>query len=247
MLSPTPTPTGILTRTFLFSPFPSTVDSGSHSYRISSLRAPLRVSFSEIIPPTMDDHQSATPTAQHSAWIARRRRKPLSCTLCRQRKLSCDRERPACSRCRNAGRGDSCTYGERLPSTTSSKEGSGSGIGEPSRVEPPSPIRDYRPSSPPRLSAITDKNRSPLPASNPTRNNIPWGLSLSDSYAYGIVGGSARPAIKADLTKFSHPEEPKSTEAVIFRGKNYTTQYYGSTNPTSLIGHVSINRTSSRC
>ncbi|PLN86468.1 hypothetical protein BDW42DRAFT_158548 [Aspergillus taichungensis] len=182
----------------------------------------------------MDERQSATPTGQHSTWIARRRRKPLSCTLCRQRKLSCDRERPACSRCRSAGRGDSCTYGEK-PLYTSRKEGSRSGISEKSRAEPPSPVRDNIAPSAPLLSAVADKNILPLPVASTARNNIAWGLP--EAHVTGAVVGSARPAIKADLTHLSNPGEPKSTEAVIFRGKNFTTQYYGSTNPTSLIGH----------
>jgi hypothetical protein len=33
---------------------------------------------------------------------------------------------------------------------------------------------------------------------------------------------------------------PIQPETILFRGKNYKTQYYGGTNPTSLIAHVSM-------
>ncbi|OGM49892.1 hypothetical protein ABOM_001524 [Aspergillus bombycis] len=49
------------------------------------------------------------PTAP-SRPIARRKRRPLSCSLCRRRKLACDREYPSCSRCRKTGNSDSCSY-----------------------------------------------------------------------------------------------------------------------------------------
>jgi hypothetical protein len=39
------------------------------------------------------------------------------------------------------------------------------------------------------------------------------------------------------LTSSRGPTQP---ETILFRGKNYKTQYYGGTNPTSLIAHVRI-------
>jgi hypothetical protein len=36
------------------------------------------------------------------------------------------------------------------------------------------------------------------------------------------------------------PRGPTQPETILFRGKNYKTQYYGGTNPTSLIAHVRI-------
>ncbi|KAF5984395.1 hypothetical protein FCOIX_2653 [Fusarium coicis] len=41
---------------------------------------------------------------------AKRRRPPLACIQCYQRKLKCSREFPACSRCSKAGIADECTY-----------------------------------------------------------------------------------------------------------------------------------------
>ena len=44
-----------------------------------------------------------------------------------------------------------------------------------------------------------------------------------------------RPAIGADVAS---PGYSRPTETVIFRGENFKTQYYGGSNPTSLIAHV---------
>ena len=48
------------------------------------------------------------------AVTAKRKRKAFSCYDCRRRKLKCDREHPACSRCTKAGHADSCRYGSAL-------------------------------------------------------------------------------------------------------------------------------------
>ena len=45
--------------------------------------------------------------------VQKRKRKAFSCVDCRRRKLKCDREHPACSRCTKAGHADTCRYGSR--------------------------------------------------------------------------------------------------------------------------------------
>lgn len=40
----------------------------------------------------------------------KKRRPPLACVQCYQRKLKCGRELPACSRCSKAGNADECIY-----------------------------------------------------------------------------------------------------------------------------------------
>ncbi|KAB8263070.1 hypothetical protein BDV32DRAFT_156607 [Aspergillus pseudonomiae] len=172
------------------------------------------------------------PTAPRRP-IARRKRRPLSCSLCRRRKLACDREYPSCSRCRKTGNSDSCSY-----------------------EDAPAPSRNSQ-----RRSGVPGENR-PVLTATPVLGNTTSSASLDGYRANGsarpivqdltehpgtwqLIGGDVdgattvkdRPAIKADVTELTYPPEPMSTEAVIFRGKNYKTQYYGSTNPTSLIGH----------
>lgn len=45
--------------------------------------------------------------------VKKRRRPALSCVPCHQRKLKCDREFPACERCKKNGRAQECLYRER--------------------------------------------------------------------------------------------------------------------------------------
>jgi hypothetical protein len=47
-----------------------------------------------------------------------------------------------------------------------------------------------------------------------------------------------RPAIMSDSVQLLEPPKPRKKENVIFRGKNFKTQFYGGSNPTSLIGDV---------
>lgn len=53
---------------------------------------------------------------------AKKRRPPLACIQCYQRKLKCGRELPSCSRCSKAGYADRCTY-RRNPAMSSSVDG----------------------------------------------------------------------------------------------------------------------------
>ncbi|KAF4212515.1 hypothetical protein CNMCM8980_000899 [Aspergillus fumigatiaffinis] len=61
----------------------------------------------------MDDDQESSPQMEHSRSspksTARRRRPPLSCTVCRRRKLKCDRAFP-CSQCIKSKTPDQCIY-----------------------------------------------------------------------------------------------------------------------------------------
>ncbi|KAJ6111408.1 hypothetical protein N7523_007469 [Penicillium sp. IBT 18751x] len=69
------------------------------------------------------------------------------------------------------------------------------------------------------------------PALRATQSQGTWGL-LSDQAANDLVTHE-RPAIKSDTQQLL---EPPQKENVIFRGENFRTQYYGGSNPTSLIG-----------
>lgn len=50
---------------------------------------------------------------------AKKRRPPLACIQCYQRKLKCGRELPSCSRCLKTGNADSCTYRGNLAKSSS--------------------------------------------------------------------------------------------------------------------------------
>jgi len=57
-----------------------------------------------------DQHPSTSPARQIPNERPRKKRKALACFDCKRRKLKCDREYPACSRCLRGGYPKSCVY-----------------------------------------------------------------------------------------------------------------------------------------
>lgn len=179
------------------------------------------------------DYHISEPASQNRP-SARRKRKPLSCTLCRRRKLACDREYPSCSRCRKTGKVGVCSYED---GPVRSNNGNKSEVAVPGQ-------------GPSVLKATPVLDNTTLPTALAEYTNIDGGgdapviipsTSAQDRGTWQLTSATIsaqRPAIKADVTELMHPHEPPSTEPVIFRGDGYMTQYYGSTNPTSLIAHV---------
>ncbi|THC98268.1 hypothetical protein EYZ11_002270 [Aspergillus tanneri] len=186
------------------------------------------------MPPANDDQKSELTSQARP--IARRKRRPLSCTLCRRRKLACDREYPSCSRCQKCGKGDSCSYEER-PASPNINKPEPDVSGQTRFVLDPTPLFGNTPTLSAPVGGTTDTdhyNNRPIVVA-PTQNVGTWQL-LGNSASWATADGQL-PAIKADVAELAHPCEPNPTEAVIFRGENYKTQYYGSTNSTSLIAH----------
>ncbi|OOF99008.1 hypothetical protein ASPCADRAFT_162906 [Aspergillus carbonarius ITEM 5010] len=167
----------------------------------------------------------------------RRKRKTLSCYDCRRRKLKCDRELPACSRCRNAGQAHSCSYDEptdvlRHPSPTST-------------CYTPAPQEAVAVARLPhgRASGVASSSLEATP------NAGTWQLLGAASSATGT--NEQRPAIRSGVGTGlrvvsggdGEQQGGAETEATIFRGQNFMTQYYGSSNPISLISHFQELRT----
>ncbi|PWY78371.1 hypothetical protein BO70DRAFT_388176 [Aspergillus heteromorphus CBS 117.55] len=143
------------------------------------------------------------PTPQ---YYKKRKRISLSCFDCRRRKLKCDREFPACGRCRRAGQAETCYYDDA-----------------PAR---PSPVNRFV--TPVRLASV-----------EATPNLGAWQLLGHASSATGV--NEQLPLIRTDVRKelqSSGQMMPGEPETNIFRGKNFMTQYYGSSNPISLISHL---------
>ncbi|RJE21593.1 MAPEG family [Aspergillus sclerotialis] len=85
----------------------------------------------------MNEDRGFQPSEQVEAQgQSRRRRRPLSCIVCRRRKLKCDRSLP-CAQCIKSKTADSCTYaGPRAGPTSNTRS---SGTPPRSRLQTPTP------------------------------------------------------------------------------------------------------------
>ena len=188
----------------------------------------------------------------------KRRRKTLSCYDCRRRKLRCDREYPFCSRCRKAGQPESCSYEVGTQDLKEHDEADKS-EGEPclQRGEtsdhipsvqqiawPTSALNTHLPNDPStqlvlqsRRIAQLERRLASLEGPQPAAT---WQSFGEVHVASGDKATDSRNA--KDMESFlTTPQDllpPRYAETILFRGKNYKTQYYGGTNPTSLIAHV---------
>ncbi|KAH8703511.1 hypothetical protein BGW36DRAFT_369443 [Talaromyces proteolyticus] len=182
------------------------------------------------------------------ADIMRRRRKTVSCYDCRRRKLRCDREQPACSRCRKAGLADSCSYDQipipklpvkqvaALPAspstslTTANAFTPAANHGSASRAsESTNPIAP--------AAAEWNESANFKTSLEATRNSGSWQL-LGRRFASAGPPNEERLAISnATPAAANSPYRPSTPDAVIFRGENFKTHYYGSSNSIGLISH----------
>lgn len=72
----------------------------------------------------MDENYESQLSGQIEAQgVSRRRRRPLSCIICRRRKLKCDRSLP-CAQCIKSKTADSCTYSGSRDGPTANTRGS---------------------------------------------------------------------------------------------------------------------------
>ena len=65
----------------------------------------------------MSNFTSVFPSSNTNNRVAKRNRRPLSCTTCRDRKLKCDRQQP-CSACTKRGDPPNCEYSSVVPQKT---------------------------------------------------------------------------------------------------------------------------------
>ena len=165
----------------------------------------------------------------------KRRRKALSCYDCRRRKLKCDRELPTCNRCRKAGQASSCSYDERaLPPMQN-------GLNVPPSVKQSTPTPQAPPSWPPSYPGYEPRqlDRIENRLSSLMASQTPGTWQFIGEVAPATKHSQERPAIASDAERYlASTRKRLPTETSIFRGDNFQTQYYGSSNPTSAIAHV---------
>lgn len=201
--------------------------------------------------------RSRSPEDFHSSE-RKRRRKALSCYDCRRRKLRCDREYPSCSRCRKAGQAHSCIYesGPLEPQDSDGVEKPGVGSTLPVVAGARGAVTVARPGALPSTEPTTtpgkpfsDASSSKLVLQARRIAQLEGRLASLEAsqpaatwQSFGEVESVAKTSEKQSVTGngpfLPSPRGPTQPETILFRGKNYKTQYYGGTNPTSLVAHV---------
>ncbi|KAJ5198622.1 uncharacterized protein N7498_007739 [Penicillium cinerascens] len=124
-----------------------------------------------------------------------------------------------------------CTYNDPPDPSPSQVESTG-------HPDPEWSLARTSAASHPNATAPSSRHVKSAPIRDPTlqasQNQGSWGL-LSDQAATQMFSHE-RPAIRSDTLALLEPEQPQKKENVIFRGKNFKTQYYGGSNPATLIG-----------
>lgn len=167
----------------------------------------------------------ASPREESSAET-RRRRKVLSCYDCRRRKLRCDRLYPACSRCQKAGKAKSCSYDEQSLPAIQTGQGAPSSP-KNSRGTSHGPWEWSSSSSTARAKHITRMAAKPSTLE-----------AHQTSGTWQLLGGIRAAVTEENKGSPGSSHESIQAETVIFRGENFKTQYYGGSNPTSIVAHV---------
>lgn len=162
----------------------------------------------------------------------RRKRVTFSCSECRRRKLRCDRNQP-CSRCK--GQSIDCTYDN--PASNQKRR----------VIDNQQSNNEHQSDTPVSLNTIVTTPQPAFTQSAAIRNTTleapqsqgTWGLLGQQIEIPSETAVRERPALMSDSIQLLEPAKPRKVENVIFRGKNFKTQFYGGSNPTSLIGDVS--------
>jgi hypothetical protein len=185
------------------------------------------------------DAQSGSFSAPGSA-TRKRKRKTFACVTCRRRKLKCDQEWPSCSRCEKGG--IACIYGREDAAELSM---GGESIVDGPGIEPGHGYGAAMPLSlppPPRSFALTRSARragesaASFPHAMYIRVRPPELESTRDG-----VGFPIHPAIWEDDRRAANDKAEPDT--MVFKGRDFKTQFYGATHPISPIVHFPELRT----
>lgn len=179
---------------------------------------------------------------------SKRRRIAFSCLDCRRRKLKCDRLFPSCSRCRKGGHPESCTYDSEAVESAMTQSS-----GERNRTHDFSTANGHgAPGIDPRLPSVArsfaaDEGEEGYsrPHSEDTTTRLNTQEERIRQLEYRIIGlerathGARSPElIQAELKIYPNPRAAVDKETMIFRGKNFKTQFYGASHHTSYLSHV---------
>lgn len=203
--------------------------------------------------PHTGSQESSTPEKSRNE-DRKRKRDVLSCLECRRRKLKCSRDFPACNRCVKGGNASSCTYKSFHGATTNDHQDEpDASAEEDSRVEKRPRGLCNLDTSNARVSTgveVSGNFIQPTPGSIAQENAIKrlenrlasLEALLTQSSTAGKPRNEERPL---DQTMRSTAREgvPNQLETLLFKGGGVRTQFYGASNPTSLLAHVSSSST----
>ena len=187
------------------------------------------------------------PSPHDDTPAPKRRRIAFSCGDCRRRKLRCDRVFPSCGRCQKGGRPETCTYDSEAVESAlthfpeernrTRDFSTANSFGAPRVIHRPSSVA-------PSFGADEGAEKRPRFQSEDTAARLYAQEERIRQLEYRIIG----------LEKATHdtrnPErirtepklypDPKAAvdEDMIFRGKDFKTQFYGASHHTSYLSHV---------
>ena len=187
------------------------------------------------------------PSPPEDTPASKRRRIAFSCLDCRRRKLRCDRLFPSCSRCQKGGYPESCTYdSEAVEPASTRPERETKRTGNFSTVNSHEATRTLPrlPSMIQSVAADEGEERSPRRHSDANTASLYAQEERIRQLEYRIIGleraahGARYPELPQVGFQIHSNPGASTTETLIFRGKNFKTQFYGASHHTSYLSHV---------
>ena len=187
------------------------------------------------------------PSPHDDTPAPKRRRIAFSCGDCRRRKLRCDRVYPSCSRCQKGGHPESCTYdSEAVESALTHFPEERNRTRDLSTANGFGPSRGiHRPSSvAPSFGVDGGAEKRPQFQSEDTAARLYAQEERIRQLEYRIIGlekanhdASSPEGTRLEPRSYSDPKAAVDKD-MIFRGKNFKTQFYGASHHTSFLSHV---------
>ena len=189
----------------------------------------------------MPEHDSVRIRSRSPSTAApeiKRRRKTVSCSLCRQRKVGCDRGLPSCSRCTKAGLSASCSYTSdatgRVPAAVYENNWITNGDVSASSHHAAFPADTITPVTQERGNPLHDKliRRLQHQIAELQRHNSSLLVRL-DTRLPKIIARTSEDGFSPKHHSASPSERYREerllcdTETILLRGKGFRTQFYG--------------------
>jgi Fungal specific transcription factor domain/Fungal Zn(2)-Cys(6) binuclear cluster domain len=182
---------------------------------------------------TAADDEANDVTSGLGSSSRKRKRKTFACVVCRRRKLKCDQEWPKCSRCLKSG--IECIYGreesEELgdpEATVSANAAATAAVGQALPLAP-------------RSIAFGSTARRGESAASFVRATFPLTRPSELESTRDGVGFPIHPAMMEEARRSGSERGPPET--MVFKGRDFKTQFYGATSPISPIIHFPELRT----